>query len=291
MTDRDNRIETLTEAPNLIRLFAAAALTGRHRSGDLLPDLTLRLADTRVDRTDLIEYERLCGFPVGDTLPATYPHIVGFPLQMALVSRRDFPVPLMGIVHLENTITTHRHIDVGEALTIEVRAENLRPHRKGRLVDLVTDVEAGGERVWSGRSTYLSRGKGSPDAVSGVGPPPFPAAPPVARWRLPGDLGRDYARVSGDVNPIHLSALTAKALGFPRAIAHGMFTYARVLAALGRVATGPGTSHVWFAKPVLLPSTVELVLANGTGADTPTVAGLRSAKHPDLHHLTVVVTG
>jgi acyl dehydratase len=93
--------------------------------------------------------------------------------------------------------------------------------------------------------------------------------------------------VSGDVNPIHLHALTARALGFPRAIAHGMWTAARTLAALGASTAGPSTSHVWFAKPVLLPSTVELVVGE---AGDGTVAGLRSATDRGATHLTLRLT-
>jgi acyl dehydratase len=91
--------------------------------------------------------------------------------------------------------------------------------------------------------------------------------------------------VAGDVNPIHQHALAAKAMGFPRAIAHGMWTYARALSVLGPVTAGPSTSQAWFGKPVLLPSTVELVVDNrGSGS---TVLGLRSPKDPSRTHLTV----
>ena len=93
--------------------------------------------------------------------------------------------------------------------------------------------------------------------------------------------------VSGDRNPIHMHALSAKAFGFPRAIAHGMWSYARVMAALGRHASGPVTSHVWFRKPILLPSRVDLVV-DTTGI--PNVAGLRSARRPDVEHLVLTVS-
>ena len=106
----------------------------------------------------------------------------------------------------------------------------------------------------------------------------------VGRWRLPEDLGRSYAGVSGDVNPIHLHPLTARAMGFPRHIAHGMWTYARTLAALGRGSLGPSGSRVWFTAPVFLPSTVELVVHR---EGSTTVAGLRSAKDPGKGHLVL----
>ena len=54
----------------------------------------------------------------------------------------------------------------------------------------------------------------------------------VTRWKAPADIGRQYAKVSGDYNPIHLSAVSAKLFGFPTAIAHGLWNKARTLAAL-----------------------------------------------------------
>ena len=264
-------VEVLPAAPSLPRLYARAALTARGRGGSL-PGTALRLESAAVDRDRLLRYQRLCGFAVGDVLPHTYPHVLGFPLQMELMSRRDFPLALPGLVHLENTITVRRALSAADPLDLTVRAEALREHPKGMLVDLLTEVEAAGEAVWSGRSTYLRRGEPHPRAEAPVASPPLPAKDPAALWRLPEGLGREYAGVSGDVNPIHLHALTARAMGFPRAIAHGMWTSARTLAALGPRTGGPSTSQVWFRKPVLLPSTVELTVERTAGG---VVAGLR----------------
>ena len=99
-------------------------------------------------------------------------------------------------------------------------------------------VTADGENVWEETSTYLRRGKGDESASSGS---VFPDAEPTGIvWKLPGDLGRRYAAVSGDHNPIHLYPITAKALGFPRQIAHGMWTMARCVAALENRLPGLG---------------------------------------------------
>lgn len=281
---------TLDESPSLAPLFARAALTARGRGG-ALPDTSLRLEGVTVDRGRLLDYQRLCRFTGGDVLPHPYPHLLGFPLQVALMADRSFPLPLPGLVHLENRITAHRSLTADDRLDLRVHAEDLRPHPKGQLVDLVTEVEVDGARVWEGRSTYLRRGRGPADAVAEVAasllPPELPSGPPAGVIRVPEGIGRAYAGVSGDVNPIHLHALTARTMGFPRAIAHGMWTAARTLAALGAATAGPSTSHVWFAKPVLLPSTVELVVGEGHDG---TIAGLRSAKDPGLTHLTLQLT-
>lgn len=277
-------VNTLPERPRLAPILARAALR-RGAGGEELPEAWLRLEGHRCDRGELAAYQRVCGFDVSDILPHTYPHVLGFPLQAMVMSAPGFPLPLMGLVHVENAITVHRTLTAEDALDITVHAERLRPHRSGRVVDLVTEVDVAGERVWQGRSTYLQRGKGDPDSERSW-PPAMPTGFPVAKWRLASGLGREYAGVSGDVNPIHLSSITARAMGFRSAIAHGMWSYARVLAALGTAAQGPVTSHVWFRKPIFLPSTVDLVLDRS--AD-PLVAGLRATRDTAVEHLVLTV--
>ncbi len=278
--------KTVTTIPSLGPIYAKAALPGKATGKDL-PDTRLRLTGHTVDREDLLEYERICGFNNSDVLPHTYPHVVGFPLQMQLMSAKGFPLPLMGLVHVENVITVHREIRFDEELDIAVSAENLRAHPKGKVVDLVTEVDVAGERVWEGRSTYLARGRGDADAERGAQPPSIPTGHAAAKWSLPGDLGRTYGLASGDINPIHMSGVTAKAMGFPQAIAHGMWTYARTLAAIGAVTSGPCTSHVWFKKPVLLPGKVDFVI-DKDGEDV--VAGLRSSRKPSTEHLVLTLS-
>jgi acyl dehydratase len=275
-------LREVASAPALGSLFARAALTQRGRGGEL-PNHALRLSGPEVDRAALLDYQHLCRFAGGDVLPHTYPHVLGFPLQVALMADRDFPLALPGLVHLENHIRVYRRLTADDRLDLTVYAEDLRPHPRGTLVDLVTEVEVGGERVWEGRSTYLRRGHGRVGAAEGLDhtaprpAPPLPQGPPAGLLRLPEDLGRRYAAVSGDVNPIHLHAWSARAMGFPRAIAHGMWTAARTLAALGPRADGPSSSSVWFRKPVLLPSTVELVVDDRTDSVVAAlVSGRRS---------------
>ena len=272
-------------SPALAPLFAKAALTARGRGGEL-PQAQFVRRGVEVDRDHLRGYQRVCGFGGSDHLPHTYPHVLGFPLQVALMAGSGFPLPLPGLVHLENSITVHRLLGADDRLDLRVRAEGLRGHRKGQLVDLVTEVDVDGERVWDGRSTYLRRGRPVGEVADRVEPPALPDRAPAALVRVPEGQGRAYAAVSGDVNPIHLHALSARAMGFPRAIAHGMWTFARALAQLGSWTAGPSSSHVWFGKPLLLPSTVELVVDDRA---VPVVAGLRSAKQPDQVHLTLVL--
>lgn len=255
--DTTTDVRTLEGMPPLGTRLIRGALRRRHGSAGV-PGQALRVASVTIDRARLMRYQQLCGFPVNDLLPQTFAHLLGFPLQATLLADPAFPLPVLGLVHLTNTITAYRALGADETLEISVRATHLRAHPKGRVVDIETTVVVAGERVWEGVSTYLARGGGEPRTRYDSGP----AAPngiPATRWRLGADLGRRYAAVSGDANPIHLSAPTARLLGFPRAIAHGMWSYARVLAALGRPAAYEGATRVDFHKPILLPAAVGLV--------------------------------
>ena len=273
-----------TLAPLLPGASLLPLLGGR---GGQLPDLRLTLSRVRVDPERLAAYNRVCGFSLRDALPATYPHVLAFPLHLALMADRDFPFPAVGLVHIANRILQHRPLQLGEPLDLEVHTTPLRAHPRGRAFALVTHARVGDELVWEDHSTMLRRGGGAEDARSGAqdagerregaetGREEAEAGregseggheggevsaeerpPPGALWRLPGDLGRRYAAVSGDRNPIHLYPLSAKLFGFPRAIAHGMWTKARCLAALEQRLPERFSVAVDFRKPILLPSQV-----------------------------------
>ena len=207
------------------------------------------------ERSRVDAYAAVCGFPRKDVVPLTYPHMLAFPLHMAIMSDPSFPYPAIGMVHVENAITAHRAIGVGEALDVTTSVGAPRPHAKGVLLDFVTTVTGGGETAWESTSTYLRRGRSTDgDAAPGLAIVDAPTG--GVEWRLPADLGRTYAAVSGDANPIHLYPLTAKALGFPRQIAHGMWTKARSVAAIENRLPAAVTVEVAFKKPVFLPGTV-----------------------------------
>ena len=228
-------------------------LPGVKKSGTTLPDVVVQRR-TAVEREHVESYAAVCGFPVRDIAPLPYLHLLAFPLHMALMADPGFPYPAIGTVHLENSITQHRPVAVGEPVALSARASNLRNHAKGRVYDVVVEVTANDESVWQSTSTYLRIGKGNRAADPGR---TFSAVPSGGiPWRLPADLGRRYAAVSGDRNPIHLYPVTARAFGFKRQIAHGMWTTARCVAALENRLPDAVTVEVGFKKPIYLPGTV-----------------------------------
>jgi acyl dehydratase len=325
----------LTDPPRLLPLYArtvAPLLPGASRlpwiggAGKEIPDLALSLTQVRADPARVAEYSRVCAFATTGALPATYVHVLAFPLHLALMADGAFPFAAVGLVHVANRIAQQRPIRLDERLDLRVHATPLRAHPRGRVFSLVTEGRVADELVWRELSTMLRRGRGTGTAAAGTSADApananedapanasadapanasgeAPAGAPTgagetseesafealsaalsAEWRLPGDLGRRYAAVSGDRNPIHLHPLGARALGFPRAIAHGMWTMARCLAALQEsgcpVPAGAFSVEVRFRRPILLPASVGFASAS---ADDATVFGVRDGASGTNH--------
>jgi acyl dehydratase len=277
-------MRSLTSPPSLAPLYARAAVTGRLRSGETLPESVYGLADQAIDPAHLAAYQRVCGFRVTDELPPTYLHVLAFPLAVALMVEPAFPFPLVGLVHVANSITVARPVRSDEGVSFTVRAADLRPHPSGRQLDLLAQASVGGELVWSGRSTYLRRG--TPSESRPAKTPERAEAPGAVSYvRVPENIGRKYGAVSGDRNPIHLHALAARAFGFPRAIAHGMWVKARTLASLEGRLPDAYTVEVAFKTPVLLPSVVGIAAGRDGAGWHLDVRAARSGKP----HLTGTV--
>jgi acyl dehydratase len=281
-------VRELDNPPGMLPLLAragAGAIPGASRlpflagGGRDVPDLTLVLNDVEIDPDRLAAYARVCGFSLRDSVPPTYPHILAFPLHMALMTDSSFPFPAIGLVHIYNRIAQRRPIRLGEKLSLRVWATPIEPHPRGRQFSLRTEARAGEELVWEEVSTNLRRGRSD---ESGKAPEVASAEelPAAATWKLPGDLGRRYAAVSGDRNPIHMHPLTARLFGFPSAIAHGMWTKARCLAAVESRLPAAFTVEAAFKRPILLPATVQFAEAWSEGG---VQFGVRDAKEETPH--------
>ncbi|NYE94244.1 acyl dehydratase [Psychromicrobium silvestre] len=262
------RVIELSEPPVLSKLYAKAATApafgalGIRKSGKSFPAVEYRLSGLRAELKQLRDFNRLMHGSDRDELPAGFVHIMAFPSVIALMSADGYPLPLLGAVHLENRVQQHRRIDPAERLAVRVWAQNPALHRVGTQVELAVEVSAeqAGDVVWTGVSTYLSRGVrlAGLDQVEGTEHEKFTAPDANARWTLGSDIGRRYAAVSGDINPIHLSSLSARALGMKRAIAHGMYLASRALTDAKPAGLDAFGWDVRFATPTFIPGTVAL---------------------------------
>jgi hypothetical protein len=262
----------LGEMPSLSKLYVnAAAQAARRRvlgthNGIRLPETVHEVRGVTADVDNLTAYQHLIGLTARDTLPAGYLHAMAFPVAISVMNRDDFPLSLLGMLHLGNQVEQRSPVLFTEALDISARVENLRGHRAGTQLDVVAEIRGAGtpDIRWTGRSTYLAKGiflpgidkPTPPDGRDGFTPPD-----PTAVWHLGVDTGRAYAAVSGDFNPIHLSVLSAKALGLRGSIAHGMYLASRALADVGPVKGESFTWDVTFDAPVFLPGRVALEIS------------------------------
>ncbi|MFD5749388.1 MaoC family dehydratase [Streptomyces sp. NPDC127033] len=310
---RDSLARTLSAPPRLLPALVRGAVTAPlkrlppHEDASL-PGTRLVLPAARIDPERLASYARICGFPRDGAVPLPYPHVLGFPLALRIMTEHHFPLPVLGLVHTWIEVSGRRALTAGDRPALTVYAERLAPHRRGTEVIMVTEARIGDEPVWTSRGAYLARhGTHTPHSFYGAhashpshGAVPADDAPDApdaaallaatARWRLPARLGRRYGAVSGDRNPIHLHPLAAKPFGYPRAVAHGMWTFARCVA---EAETGRGTppathARAEFRAPVPLPGTVTYVsrsspsgvafeLRDGAGARVHVTGRLSSA--------------
>ncbi len=256
-------VKALTPKPQRTLAALAAKLPGGapptvNAADFAIEPVTYHVAQVTADPDQLERYQRLVGEPTDEFLPAGFVHVLAFPAAMAIMVRPKFPLPVAGMIHLTNRASMARPIHRSETLEVYAWAQNLTGHDKGTAVDLVVEVRSSGEPVWRGVSTYLAKGK----FLVGRGDPAeradFVAPVPTARWRLSPRNAKAYAAISGDRNPIHTSLLGAKAFGFPKPIAHGMYTAARALADSRALRPQAFDWTVEFGRPVLLPAQVAL---------------------------------
>lgn len=225
-----------------------------------LPEARYVVKRLAVDVDHLNRYNHVCGFKDNGFLPPTYLCMLAQTLQMNMMVQESFPFPMLGLVHISNSVKQHRPIAQYETIELACSFGELSPHDKGQQFDFITTGKVNDELVYEATTTYLVRGKSS-----GSKKPSEKQAKAVpnkddihAIWKVPESIGRTYAPISGDFNLIHIHALTAKAFGFPTAIAHGMWSKARSIAEMGDLPDAFEVD-VSFKMPILLPAQVELI--------------------------------
>lgn len=278
------KVIEVNKLPGALALNLGALRSSSKRPGvvEALPEVTYVRPKVLITPKDVAAYAKVCGFGKVHGVPMLVPHLSAFPLAMMLFGSRRFPWPAMGLVHLANSATLHQPIQVGDELRIEMRTGELYAHEKGQAFTLHARALRAGVVVWESTWTLLRLGvrqpKGEPYTSALVDPTPLSHQ---ADFYAGAGIGRSYGRVSGDINPIHLSALTARFLGFRKAIAHGMWTKARALAMLlPREALSQAEVLVEFKTPLYLPARASLWAAR---SESGALFEVRNAKGDKPH--------
>ena len=286
-----------TTYANIVKSLLPIGNSGKV-SKDQLPQATYYVDDLHIDQDNLNDYRKICGFADNGKVPATYFSVLSQALQMNMMVKEPFPFAMLGLVHVDNSVTQYRPIGERETVAMSVTFDNLRDHAQGQQFDFVTTVKSEDEVIWEGTSTYLSRSKKTTSSKDKKSKPrPVSVKPEVGKndvhsiFEVPEDIGRRYAFVSGDFNLIHLHPLSARAFGFPKAIAHGMWSKAKCLALMDELPDAY-TVDVSFKLPIFLPAEVELIaqpIAQLESAGDTCDFGLYSSKN-SKPHLAGVIT-
>ncbi len=225
----------------------------------VLPQVEYVVDSFKIDPDHLKAYNEVCGFKNNGYIPAIYLAVLSQSLQMHMMTAEAFPFAVLGLVHIRNQVKQNRKTGVNEQLTLSCKFGDLQPHDKGVQFDFITTAKVGDEVVMEGVTTYLARQKTDGQAAAKAKEDKTPAYSLKAQWTVAENIGRRYAKTSGDFNLIHIHAVTAKAFGFKQAIAHGMWSKARALASLNLPDAYEADVH--FKLPMFLPGVVDFMVA------------------------------
>ncbi|MDT3736882.1 MAG: hypothetical protein ROZ00_11695 [Denitratisoma sp.] len=220
----------------------------------------------RVDAAELKRFHALSGLPEGDTLPLLYPHAIGFPLQMAILTQPAFPVPIWKILQVRNRIVQHAPLARDAALDIRVKVAGHRILEKGAEFDLHTTVDDGRTTAWESVNTFYMRGRFGAPTADAVPEAPKVSPGETAAWRMPAGGGWHFGGLSGDYNGVHMFGWYARKLGFPRAFFHPPRVLGQCLARLPQAEAGlPLRLDAWIKGPVFYGAPVKM--RSESGAD------------------------
>lgn len=230
--------------------------------GTPLPSFQADWKGARAEAERVARYCVACGLDDDGHYPLLYPHVLTSAIHIDIISQRAFPLSPMGAVHTRIHILQHRPIPTDAAVDVQCRLIASRVLKQGVEFDITTALNIDGERCWESLSSNLIRGKkfGEPGEPSPLAQLPELGEEAGAHtWEVPRDMGWRYAKITGDYNPIHISRIMAKFLGFDRDIIHGMWSGARCLAHLPQPdGASPIRADLLFKGPVFMESQVTM---------------------------------
>jgi len=225
------------EKPSLLSAYGNIFTPGRAKYAGMekLPETEALWPSASEIPEKIQAYREACGFGNDGKLPLLYPHVFTSAMHIHMIADKEFPMSALGAVHARNHIIQRRLIAEDEKVDLVCSLGEARILKPGLEVDVTTKVIASDTCVWESISSYLFRGNkfGPVGTVSPLSAFDELAVPTIkAQWHVPPDMGRRYAKITGDYNPIHISKVLAKLFGFKRDIIHGMWALAKCLAHL-----------------------------------------------------------
>ena len=221
-------IKPPSTASNYLKLFTQKK--PGIKEGEKLPEISYSLQDVKIEKQNVDLFNQVCGIK-DSKIFITYPYVLSGPLALSFITDKNFPIAPVGLLHLRNSIELFKNLEFEFPYCLEIRTLNSRFRPQGFEFDLLTELKTQGEIVWACKSTFLKRGKYSKEDPPSEDEEIFMKLEDgqflEGKIHIPSDIGKVYARICKDYNPIHISNIMAKILGYKRSIAHGMWTLAR----------------------------------------------------------------
>lgn len=218
------------------------------------------------ERSHIEKYHAM--FPgMVSSIPLTYFYLAAQRAHLAAMLDPNFPWPILGMVHVANRMEQRAEIREEQGFRLNVTIEMPERAATKKRVRPLYRVEffQGDELVVECLSTYQVGG-GEPPARGRRREMPAPdldGYTDTGLWQLNSELGRHYATLSGDFNPIHLHPWLSRWFGFARPIIHGMYSVARAQAKLEQELQRPVTMmDVVFRRPLILPAEAHFYYAD-----------------------------
>lgn len=260
-------LERHQRAPSAFAFMAQALLPSPGLAQDgAVPHIIQRWEGLRIEADHLAKFRRASGLGDEEGVSVLYPHVLGFRLQMALLTHRAYPLPIWNALQIRNRLVRHRHFHPGERLDLETRIGAHRIVDKGIEIDLHSRLMRESECCWESQVTYFYRGRfGSPAADRSAQAPTLSQAPVIEHFRMPQGGGWHFGTLSGDYNGIHWAKWYARRLGFRAAFPHPQRVAGMCMARLRGPQSEAQILDLWIKGPVFYGASVNLSAATNSG--------------------------
>jgi hypothetical protein len=231
--------------------------------GAAVPPIAMEWTGLRIEPAQLDSFCRDTGLSADAGMPVLFPQVVGFRLQMALLTHPAYPLPIWSALQVRNRLVRHAHVEAGEELDLRTQVGGQRAVEKGIEVDLISRLKRGSVCCWEGRTTFFYSGQFGEPTAAGPQAPSMADAPAVDRFRIPSAGGWAFGELTGDYNGIHWASWYARRLGFPQAFSHPQRVAAMCQSRLVGPDTEAQTLDLWIKGPVFYGADVGLNAVDG----------------------------
>ncbi len=197
----------------------------------------------------------------------------GFPLATQTLVGVDYP--LQKVLNAGCRMEINAPLPDNEPLKVSARLESIDDNGRRALIHqrVVTGTASEPEALVGHMYVLVPLGGGKDKSKKGNGAPKKKKEPQrvpadareLGRWRLGASAGLEFAKLTGDFNPVHWVRPYARAFGFKNCILHGFSTMARAMEGLNQgllsgVSDRINMLDVSFTSPLVLPAKVGLYL-------------------------------